>query len=85
MSATSKLTAQAQVSVPASVRRKLGIGPGSTLAWETEDERITVRRVGVNTSAAIHDALFADAPARKTLKELKAGIATHIRKRHARD
>jgi hypothetical protein len=40
--------------------------------------------VGVHTSTAIHDALFADAHPRKTLKELKAGIATHIRKRHAR-
>jgi AbrB family looped-hinge helix DNA binding protein len=85
MAATSKLTAQAQVSVPASVRRKLGIGPGSTLTWEAEGDRITVRRVGVHTSASIHDALFTDAPARKTLKALGAGIATHIRKRHARD
>jgi antitoxin PrlF len=85
MNATSKLTAQAQVSVPASVRRKLGIGPGSTLAWESEDERVIVRRIGVHTSAAIHDALFADAPPLKTLKELRSGIAARIRKRHARD
>lgn len=85
MNATSKLTAQGQVSVPASVRRKLGIGPGATLAWEAEGDHVVVRRIGAHTSAAIHAALFADAPAPKTLTELKSGIAAHIRTRHARD
>jgi antitoxin PrlF len=85
MSPTSKLTAQAQVSVPASVRRRLGIGPGSVLVWEAEGDHVVVRRVGAHTSAAIHEALFGKTPAHKSLKELKAGIATHIRKRHARD
>jgi len=85
MIATSKLTAQAQVSVPVSVRRKLGIGPGSTLAWEADGDRMTVRRVGVHTSTAIHAMLFAQAPARKTLKDLKQGVAAAVRKRHARD
>lgn len=60
MNATSKLTAQAQVSVPASMRRKLGIGPGSLIAWEADGDRVVVRRVGVHTSAAIHAALFDD-------------------------
>jgi AbrB family looped-hinge helix DNA binding protein len=31
--AKSKVTAQGQISVPAEVRKKLGIGPGSTLEW----------------------------------------------------
>lgn len=84
VNATSKLTTQGQVSVPASVRRKLGIGPGSTLIWEAEDDRIVVRRAGAHTSAAIHDALFVSAPTRKTLKDIKAGLAEHVRRRHAR-
>lgn len=85
MSAISKVTAQGQISIPASVRRKFGIGPGAALAWEAENDRLTVRRIGAHTSAEIHAALFADKPARKTLTELKAGIAAHIRSRHARD
>jgi len=44
--AQSRLTAQSQISVPAAVRRKLGIGPGSTLAWHEEGAKIVVRRVG---------------------------------------
>ncbi|MGN6730352.1 MAG: AbrB/MazE/SpoVT family DNA-binding domain-containing protein, partial [Candidatus Binatia bacterium] len=32
--AQSKVTAQGQISVPAEVRRKLGIGPGSVLEWD---------------------------------------------------
>ncbi|PYP88846.1 MAG: hypothetical protein DMF61_05625 [Blastocatellia bacterium AA13] len=32
--AQSKLTAQGQISVPAEVRRKLGLGPGSVLEWD---------------------------------------------------
>src|SRR2546425_184099 len=31
--AHSKLTAQGQVSVPAAVRRRLGVGPGAVLEW----------------------------------------------------
>ncbi|HEY5957433.1 MAG TPA: AbrB/MazE/SpoVT family DNA-binding domain-containing protein [Polyangiaceae bacterium] len=32
--ASSKLTAQGRVSVPAEIRRKLGLAPGSVLEWE---------------------------------------------------
>jgi AbrB family looped-hinge helix DNA binding protein len=36
--AHSKVTAQGQISVPAEVRKKLGIGPGSILEWEEDGE-----------------------------------------------
>jgi AbrB family looped-hinge helix DNA binding protein len=36
--AHSRLTAQGQISVPAPVRRKLGVGPGSTLESLEEGE-----------------------------------------------
>jgi AbrB family looped-hinge helix DNA binding protein len=36
--AQSKITAQGQISVPADVRRKLGLGPGSILEWQEEGE-----------------------------------------------
>ena len=85
MSTRSKLTAQAQVSVPAAVRRALGIGPGSVIVWETEGDRIVVRRVGRHSSADIHQALFGSIkPGRKSDQELKAGIAAYMRARHAR-
>lgn len=85
MADKSKLTAQAQVSVPAAVRRRLGLNPGSMMVWEDAGDYVIVRRLGAHSSAAIHDALFERKPARKSLKDLKAGIAANVRKRHARD
>lgn len=81
--AHSKVTAQGQVSVPASVRRKLGVGPGSVLEWEEDGERIIVRRAGRHSSQEIHRALFSKPPGRRSLGQLKAGIASAVRKRHA--
>ena len=82
--AKSKLTAQGQISIPAEVRRRLGVGPGSVLEWEQEGERIVVRRAGTHTSQELHDALFDVDPRRRSLEELKQGRARHLRKRHAR-
>lgn len=81
----SKLTAQGQVSVPADVRRKLGVGPGSVLEWSVENAQVVVRRAGRYSSEEIHQTLFpAKAPRRRTLAELKEGIRKSMRKRHAR-
>ena len=82
--AYSKLTAQGQISVPAEVRRRLGIGPGSLLEWDAQGEKMVVRRVGRYTSEDVHRALFATTPRRRTLKELKEGIRKYVRERHAR-
>lgn len=83
--AQSRLTAQGQISVPAEVRRRLGIGPGSVLEWDEEDGRIVVRRAGRFTSEDVHQAVFgAVPPAVRSLAELDAGIPAHVRKRHAR-
>jgi antitoxin PrlF len=82
--AYSKLTAQGQISVPAEVRRRLGIGAGSMLEWEDEGERIVVRRAALHTSEDLHRALFATIPRRRTLKELKQGIQKYIERRYAR-
>jgi len=82
--AQSKLTAQGQISVPAEIRRRLGIGPGSVLEWDEEGEKIVVRRVGRYTSEDVHKALFASPPKRRSLAELKSGIRIHIKRRHAR-
>ncbi len=82
--AHSRLTAQGQVSVPAEVRRKLGIGPGSVVEWNAEGDRIVVRRAGQYSSEDVHRALFVGPPRPRTLDELKEGIRTRMRRRHAR-
>ncbi len=83
--AYSKVTAQGQISVPAEVRRRLGIGPGSVLEWDEEGERIVVRRSARYASTDIHRALFpAATPERRTLSEMKEGIRHQVRERHAR-
>ena len=83
--ALSKLTAQGQISVPAEVRRKLGVGPGSVLEWCERGDEIVVRRAGRFSSADIHAALFSVTPVspRKNAGDVKQGIREYIRKRHA--
>jgi len=80
----SKLTAQGQISVPAEIRRKLGVGPGSMLEWEDEGDRVIVRRAGRYSSEDIHRAVFKRTPKPRSAAELKQGIADHMRKKHAR-
>ena len=83
--ATSRLTAQGQISVPAAVRRRLGIDPGAVLEWSEVNGEIVVRRAGRFSSEDIHRALFGDrVVTRKDAREMKEGIRRHIRKRHAR-
>jgi AbrB family looped-hinge helix DNA binding protein len=83
--AQSKLTAQGQISVPASVRQRLGVGPGSVLEWEEDGEKVVVRRAARFSSEDIHRALFpARAPEPRTAGEMKQGIRQHVRNRHAR-
>ncbi len=86
MAIQSKITAQGQISVPAEVRRALGVGPGSVLEWEPLDGKFVVRRVGRYTFEDIHKAAFPNGPPpKKSLKELKEGVAAYIRQKHARD
>ncbi|HET7435446.1 MAG TPA: AbrB/MazE/SpoVT family DNA-binding domain-containing protein [Thermoanaerobaculia bacterium] len=80
----SKITAQGQISVPAEVRRKLGVGPGSVLEWEDEGDRVVVRRATRYSSEDIHRAVFTRPPVPRTADELKQGVAAYIRKKHAR-
>ena len=83
--ARSKITAQGQISVPADVRRKLGIGPGSVLEWNEEGEKIVVRRSARYNWEDVHRALFPDGPPKpRTLAELKQGIKRHVLGRNAR-
>ena len=83
--ARSKVTAQGQISVPAAVRRTLGVGPGSVLEWDREGENVVVRRAGRYSFEDIHRALFARRPPKqRTIEELKAGIRQYVKTRRAR-
>lgn len=84
--AQSKVTAQGQISVPAEVRRKLGVGPGSVLEWDEQGEQVVVRRAARYTSLDIHHTLFPEKkpPRGKRPADVKEAIRTYIRKRHAR-
>jgi AbrB family looped-hinge helix DNA binding protein len=82
--AQSKVTAQGQISVPAGVRRKLGIGPGSILEWDEDGDKIVVRRSARFTSEDIHRALFPEqAPEPRTVDDMREGIRRRVRERHA--
>ncbi|HVH25216.1 MAG TPA: AbrB/MazE/SpoVT family DNA-binding domain-containing protein [Vicinamibacterales bacterium] len=80
--AHSKVTAQGQVSVPAKMRQRLGVGPGSVLEWDEDGDRVIVRKAGRYSSDDIHHVLFSKTPRRRTTEEMKNGIRRYIKKRH---
>ena len=80
----SRVTAQGQISVPAEIRRKLGIGPGSVLEWEQEGDHVVVRKAGRYSSEDVHRAVFSRPPKTRKLDELKEAVRRHIRDKHAR-
>jgi antitoxin PrlF len=83
--AQSKLTAQGQISVPADVRKRLGIGPGSVIEWDEDDGKIVVRRKGKYTSEDIRRVLFPDGPPKRaSIKEMKEAIGRGISEHYAR-
>jgi AbrB family looped-hinge helix DNA binding protein len=81
-----KITAQGQISVPAEVRKRLGVGPGAVLEWDESGGAVIVRRAAKSTFEDLHRAAFPDGPPkRKSLKELKQGPAKYVKERYARD
>jgi antitoxin PrlF len=83
--AQSKVTAQGQISVPAEVRRKLGIGPGSVLEWEEEGDAVIVRKAGRYSSEDIHRAIFPEGtPTPKNLEDFDKGVRRYMKDKHAR-
>jgi antitoxin PrlF len=83
--ARSKITAQGQISVPAEVRRTLGVGPGSVLEWEKQGDDIVIRRSGKYSFDDIHKAIFkGQKPKYHTVEEMDEGIRKYLREKHAR-
>jgi len=79
----SKLTSQGQISVPAEVRRKLGLRPGSTIRWEEHGDQFVVDRASRYSSQDIHSALFRTPPRTHSLEDMERGLAKHVRRKHA--
>jgi AbrB family looped-hinge helix DNA binding protein len=83
--ARTRLTAQGQTSIPAEVRRRLGLTAGSVVEWDADGDRVFVRRVGKYTSEDIHKILFPDGPPpRRSIEEMDEGIREYMRRKHAR-
>lgn len=82
--AQSKLTAQGQISVPAAIRQRLGVGPGSVIEWDEDGGNIVVRRAGRYSSADVHRSLFAKPPKPRTLVELNEAAGRYVKRKHAR-
>ena len=81
----SKITSQGQVSIPARIRRKLGLTPGSRVEWRERGDEVIVRRASRYSSLDIHEAVFGAPPARRSVEDMDAGIRSHMRRNHARD
>lgn len=81
----SKITAQGQITVPADIRKKLGVGPGSVIEWAEEDGKVVVRRPGGTTWKDVHKAAFPDGPPKGPPVDVKEAIAKRMRERYARD
>jgi AbrB family looped-hinge helix DNA binding protein len=81
--AHSKLTAQGQISVPAEIRKRLGIVPGSVIEWDEDGGKIVVRRKGKYSSEDIRRVLFPEGPPKRvSLKEMKEAIGRGIGERY---
>jgi antitoxin PrlF len=83
--AQSKVTSQGQISIPAEIRRRLGIVPGSVIEWDEQDDKIVVKRAGKYTSEDIRRRLFPNGPPKEaSIKQMKEGIEQYIQEKHAR-
>ena len=80
----SRITAQGQVSVPARIRRRLGLTPGSKIEWCEIGDEVIVRRASKFSSQDIHDAVFDTPPERRSVSDMDEGIRTRMRRKHAR-
>ena len=81
----SKITAQGQVSVPAHIRRRLGLTPGSKIEWCEVGDEVIVRRASKYSSQDIHEAVFETPPQRRNVADMDEGIRSRARRIRARN
>lgn len=83
--AESKLTTQGQISVPASIRKKLGLAPGSVLEWvENEAGEITVKRSSKFSSEDIHKAVFKTPSEGVSIEEMNKAVKSRFKSKYAK-
>ncbi|HWZ42540.1 MAG TPA: hypothetical protein VNW97_03650 [Candidatus Saccharimonadales bacterium] len=87
--AESTLTSKEQLTVPKVVRQLLDVHAGDCLVWSLDElGRLIVSGGRPHTLADIRAAVAAagpvKAPARVTVKNMKAGIAAAMRRKHGR-
>ena len=83
--ARSRITSQGRISLPAEIRRKLGVSPGSSLQWYEDGGRICVRGAGKYSFDDIHRALFGNKkPKAITVEQMDEAIETYIRENHSK-
>ncbi len=79
-----RITSQGQVSVPAAIRKSLGLTPGSLIEWVVNGDEVIVRRSGRLDSQAMHDAIFQGRKPKSNGMTKEEGIASYMREKHAR-
>jgi antitoxin PrlF len=72
ISATSRVTSQNQISIPAEVRRRFDIQPGTEIVWEEKDGDLRVRPKR-STLEDIQTILGASPSGPRTLEQLREG------------
>lgn len=80
-----RVTSQGQVSVPAAIRRKLGVEPGSTLQWTVRGDEVVVKRRAGSTFEEMHKALFPNGPPKPiSLAQMDEAIGNYMREKHGK-
>ena len=82
--ARSKLTAKGRTTVPAEIRKRLGVAAGTLLEWVEKDGEIIVRRARKSSWRDVRKILFPDGPpAPAPLDELSEGRRRYVRRKQA--
>lgn len=84
MVSSSRVTRQNQTSVPADVRRRLAIRPGTVLEWRVVGKDLLVRPKRVTLSEIRAEVRQMLKGPRKSLRELDEGKLRAVRARHSR-
>lgn len=79
----SKITSKGQISVPAVVRRRLDLGPGTRIEWVERNGEIVVRRASRFTSQDIHDAVFRKESPAVSVDDMDKGIKARMKRKYA--
>lgn len=82
--AQSRITAQGQVSIPVSVMRQFGLGPGEVINWESLNGHLVIEKAGQFSLEDVQKALKLPKGIHKTAAEIKDGIKAAVRAKYAR-